>query len=279
MSIQLFTIHHRCDPQLETFRRNFLPLQVGCALADTDLGILRDDRYGQLSANNRNYCELTAFDEISRSAHADYVGVMHYRRMFTVPKPLTLMSKDTEYRFRVLRHRLRLSSKPVERHVTIKISSPEVLETEARALNNYLLSLCERVDIITPIPVKYYGMTLREQYGRAHPVTYYDRFLSLLSEMHPELDPFVNTIESSQSYCLFNMFIMRRKLFTRYWQILYSTLAALQQEIDLKLLDTYQERVFGFLAERFMAIFVRYICAMDGARSAHLPIAVCNLES
>ena len=95
MSIQLFTIHHRCDPQLETFRRNFLPLQVGCALADTDLGILRDDRYGQLSANNRNYCELTAFDEISRSAHADYVGVMHYRRMFTVPKPLTLMSKDT----------------------------------------------------------------------------------------------------------------------------------------------------------------------------------------
>ena len=75
------------------------------------------------------------------------------------------------------------------------------------------------------------------------------------------------------------MFIMRRKLFTRYWQILYSTLAALQQEIDLKLLDTYQERVFGFLAERFMAIFVRYICAMDGARSAHLPIAVCNLES
>jgi hypothetical protein len=279
LQLQLFTVHHQRDPQLEIFRRNFLPLQVGCALTETDIGILRDDQHGQLSANNRNYCELTAFDEIARSAHADYVGVMHYRRIFTVPKPLTLISKDTEYLFRVLRHRLGLSNKPVERHVTIKISSPEVLETEARALNNYLLSVCERVDIVTPIPVKYYGITLREQYARAHPVMYYDRFLSLLSEMHPELDPFVNTIENSQSYYLFNMFIMRRKLFTRYWKILYSTLAALQQEIDLKLLDTYQERVFGFLAERFMAIFVRYICATERARLAHLPVAVCNLES
>ena len=82
MSIQLFTIHHRCDPQLETFRRNFLPLQVGCALADTDLGILRDDRYGQLSANNRNYCELTAFDEIARSAHASWkIRVAHAKSL------------------------------------------------------------------------------------------------------------------------------------------------------------------------------------------------------
>lgn len=279
MSLQLFTVHHRRDPQLEIFRRHFLPLQVGCALTETDLGILRDDLHGQLSASNRNYCELTAFDEIARSAHADYVGVMHYRRMFTAPKPLTLMSKDAEYRFRVLRHRLGLSSKPVERHVRIKISSPEMLETEARALSNYLRRACGHVDIITPLAVKYHGMTLREQYARAHPVTAYDRFLQLLSEMHPQLAPFIDTIENSHSYYLFNMFVMRRELFARYWEILFSTLFALQQEIDLQLLDTYQARVFGFLAERFMAIFLRYVCAIEGARSAHLPIAECILES
>lgn len=279
MSLQLYTVHHRHDAQLEIFSRHFLPIQVGCALTETNLGILRDDLHGQLSARNRNYCELTAFDEIAQSAVADYVGVMHYRRIFAAPRPLTLMAKSAEYQLRVLRHRLGLSDKPVERHVTIQLDNPETLEAEARSLNTYLQSVCRDVDIITPIQVRYYGMTLREQYARAHPVAYYDRFMHLLTEMHPELAPFVDTIENSKSYYLFNMFVMRRELFLRYWEILSSTLFALQKEIDLRGLDTYQARVFGFIAERFMAIFVRYICTTEGARSRQLPIAVCNLES
>lgn len=47
LQLQLFTVHHQRDPQLEIFRRNFLPLQVGCALTETDIGILRDDQNGQ----------------------------------------------------------------------------------------------------------------------------------------------------------------------------------------------------------------------------------------
>ena len=254
MSLQLFTVHHRHDAQLEIFRRHFLPIQVGCALTETNLGILRDDLHGQLSAHNRNYCELTAFDEIAQCAHADYVGVMHYRRIFATPRPFTMIAKNAEYKLRALRHRLRLSDKPVERHVTIEINSPEVLETEALSLSTYLQSIYRDIDIITPIGVKYYGMTLREQYARAHPVAHYDRFMHLLTEMHPELIPFVDTIESSKSYYLFNMFVMRRELFLRYWGVLSSTLFSLQKETDLKDLDTYQARVFGFLAERFIAI-------------------------
>lgn len=279
MSLQLYTVHHRHDAQLEIFRHHYLPIQVGCAVSETNLGILRDDLHGQLSAHNPNFCELTAFDEIAQSAHADYVGVMHYRRVFTTPRPLTLMAKNAEFQLRVLRHRFGLSNKPVERHVTIEINSRKALENEARVLNTYLKSKCSDVDIITPIGVKYYGMTLREQYARAHHVAHYDQFMHLLTEMHPELAPFVDTIENSKKYYLFNMFVMRRALFMRYWEVLSSTLFALQKEIELKELNTYQARVFGFLAERFMAIFVRYICATEGARSLHLPVAVCNLES
>ena len=61
----------------------YLPVQVGRAIAREDLGYTGDDSGENISAKNRNYCELTAqYWAWKNRSDADYIGLCHYRRYF-----------------------------------------------------------------------------------------------------------------------------------------------------------------------------------------------------
>lgn len=60
------------------------PLQVGAALATQSIAALRDDRGDNISAKNRNYCELTATYYAWKHSRAAYKGICHYRRIFDI---------------------------------------------------------------------------------------------------------------------------------------------------------------------------------------------------
>lgn len=61
----------------------FLPIQVGKAISNVDLGIQGDDTGDNISASNPNFCELTAqYWYWKNGNHTKYVGLNHYRRYF-----------------------------------------------------------------------------------------------------------------------------------------------------------------------------------------------------
>ena len=65
----------------------YLPVQVGKELhPDVDLGIQPDNVGDNISAKNPYYSELTAIYWAWKNLNADYVGLAHYRRHFSLNK-------------------------------------------------------------------------------------------------------------------------------------------------------------------------------------------------
>lgn len=59
-------------------------IQVGAALTDCKICALTDDIGENISAKNRQYCELTGLYWIWKNAAEDFVGISHYRRRFHI---------------------------------------------------------------------------------------------------------------------------------------------------------------------------------------------------
>ncbi len=73
-------------------------IQVGRSLTDRDLPqcSVRDDFGENISARNRQFCELTAFYWIWKNAEEEIVGLEHYRRRFLLPEGWQGLFRDGE---------------------------------------------------------------------------------------------------------------------------------------------------------------------------------------
>ena len=60
----------------------YLPVQVGAARAERELGYARDDSGENISVRNPRYCELTALYWGWKNLDAPALGLAHYRRHF-----------------------------------------------------------------------------------------------------------------------------------------------------------------------------------------------------
>lgn len=197
----------------------YYPIQVGRALNKNDLGYFRDDSGDNISVKNKNYCELTGLYWAWKNLDADYIGLAHYRRHFT-------LKKSTD------KHSLPITKAELE-------------------------PVLSKFDVILPRKRYYYIETTYNQYIHAHHRVDLDTTEAILKERYSDyLDAYKNVMEKSSGH-RFNMFIMKKEVFDSYCEWLFSILFELENRLDISQYSTNDARVFGFVGERLLDVWIQ----------------------
>ena len=214
--------------------RIYLPIHVGATgkIDDMgnplDLGYVKDNTGDNISAKNANYCELTGLYWAWKNLKADYIGLAHYRRHYSNGK----LFGDKKN----------------------KVISGSELETIIREANR------TGVEILVPKPRNYWIETNYSQYAHAHHAIDLDTTREILCELYPK---YVKAYDESMKRTIghrFNMFIMKKDRFDEYCAWLFGVLFELEKRLDISTYNKNDSRVFGFVSERLLDIWLETNC-------------------
>ncbi len=189
---------------------------------------------GSISEKNREYCELTVQYYAWKNEECDFYGFCHYRRFFSfyegTKRPYLVYGRLSN------RNKKRLI--PTEEQIEEKLA---------------------KVDVIVPRSEDV-GLSVYDKYVSSADMFKedIDLFVSILKERFPHLASYADAYlaQNRQYFC--NMFIMRRELFFEYSSILFSLLSEFDTRKTLH--GSFQkDRTDGYLAERFLGIYISYL--------------------
>ncbi len=195
----------------------YLPLHVG-KKGKEDIGFAGDDTGDNISEKNPRYCELTGLYWAVKNLDADYIGLAHYRRHFSL-KP----QKD---KFKAV-----LSGKQLER-------------------------LFESTDVVLPKKQNYYIENLYDHYAHTHKEEHLLALREVLEQKSPEYLSEFDLLKKRTSAHMFNMFIMKRELTESYTSWMFDILFELENRIDFSKMSSFEERLMGRLSELMLDMWI-----------------------
>ena len=111
-------------------------------------------------------------------------------------------------------------------------------------------------DAVLPKKRNYFIETTYSQYVHAHHAVDLDETRRILEERHPDCVSAFDAVMKSTSGHRFNMMVMKRPLFDDYCAWLFDVLSELERRLDVSSYSEYDARVFGFVAERLLDVYV-----------------------
>ena len=200
----------------------YLPLHVGKACSSVQLSYTGDNTGTHISEKNPHYCELTALYWAWKNLHADAIGLVHYRRHFTLKRP-GFFCKD---------------------------KFPFVLNSTE------IESLLKNHDLLLPKKRNYFIETNYSHYIHAHPAESMEQTREHLKALYPDYLPAFDSVMKRTKAHRFNMFIMKQELFHKYCEWLFTILFRLEETLDISSYDAYNQRIFGFISERLLDVYI-----------------------
>lgn len=200
----------------------YLPIHVGKEISKLTLPFPGDNTGDNISSKNPHYCELTALYWAWKNLSADYIGLAHYRRHFTIKKPGLFYSNKFPYV---------LNSTQVE-------------------------PLLKQHSILLPKPRNYFIETNLSQFEHAHPAESMKKTKEIIAKQYPDyLSAFEQVMNRTRAH-RFNMFLMEQKQFHEYCNWLFSILFELENQLDISSYNAYNQRIFGFISERLLDVYL-----------------------
>lgn len=199
----------------------YSPLHVG-KQGKQELGYCGDDTGDQISKKNLSHCELTGMYWVWKNAieESNYIGFVHYRRYFEGS------------------------------HLGFK--GKKILDEDE------IIEIFKTNDVIVPVKRKYYIESVYNHYKNAHVENDLIKTREIILEFFPEYESAFDKVMQGKSLYLCNMFIIKKNIFDEYMEWLFFILDKLESRIDTKAYDGYQSRVFGFIGERLLNIWIEH---------------------
>lgn len=204
----------------------YVPLHLGKAISAVDLGIMGDDSGDNISALNPYFCEITGLYWIWKNVDADIVGLAHYRRHF--------LARDRAIPFK-----------------SVAIAASSDFEEIGPAF-----------DMILAAPVKFvlppYNLPVSNETQYSSTAIGLDLLLvrEALVEIERSYVDCFDFVMRDNTCSLCNMMIGRKVVCDAYCEWLFAILFKLEPWIPYRTYDPYQARVFGFIAERLLNVWV-----------------------
>lgn len=197
----------------------YIPLQVG-AIDKIDLGYQKDSDGDNISIKNPNFCELTGLYWIWKNSKETTKGLVHYRRYFG--------SSNFSSSYDCIYSHSQMESLLVEADIVL----PYIENFKQNAKEEIMVSCC------TP--------------------EIFDRMRNVVKNVTPDyLTAFDNYFSGNKS-SLFNMMFCRSEIFDAYCEWLFNVLFELEKNTDVSNLNKYQQRLYGFLSERLLNVWVKH---------------------
>lgn len=196
----------------------YIPIHVGRE-GKKSIGYTGDNTGDNISEKNANYCELTGLYWAWKNLKYDYLGLAHYRRHFTI--------KDA----RGNKKERVLSKKQLEQ-------------------------LVKDNDILLPKRRNYVIETNYSQYVHAHHKEDLDITREIIQEKYPDYIPAFDSTMKKTTGHRFNMFIMKKEYADEYCEWMFDILFELEKRLDITNYSAYDARVFGFVSERLLDIWL-----------------------
>lgn len=198
----------------------YLPIEVGSSNRSEHFYENRDDQGINISDKNSSYCELTGFYYVYKNLDADIIGFVHYRRFFM---------KDGIF---------------VSKKMKNILSGKEIDEK----LQEY--------DFILPKKRHYFIESNYDHYCHAHKKEALDKTGEIIQRKYPDYYPSFQKHMKETSGHYFNMFIAKKENVQGYLDWVFDILFELEKEIDITQYNGYDKRVFGFISERLLDVYI-----------------------
>ncbi len=179
----------------------------------------KDNQGTNISDKNYSFCELTGLYWALNNLDFEYLGLDHYRRLFTKNKITKFKKKPLTY---------------------LEINK-----------------LLDKYDCILPKKRHYYIETNYSHYIHAHHKEPLDKTKEIIKSKYPDYLESFNKVMEARSSHMFNMFIMKKDLLIKYTNFLFDVLFTLESDIDISTYSDYEKRVFGFVGELLLDVFIK----------------------
>ena len=200
----------------------YMPIHVGREGKD-NLEYQGDNTGENISIKNPYYCELTGLYWAWKNINADYIGLVHYRRHFSITKKIP---KDINSRINCILNR------------------------------NEVEEILKNTDIILPKKRNYFIENLYSHYEHTMHIEPLDETRKIIEEKYPDYLNEFDKIYKRTSAHMFNMFIMKKELLDKYCEWLFDILFELEKRIDPSQYDSFHARYPGRVSELLLDVWI-----------------------